>query len=163
MTASPVVHVIDDDPAMRDSLTFLLGVHGFQASAYESAAAFLSAIAQKHPDCVVTDVRMPGMNGLELVRHLKAEGINVPVIVITGHGDVGLAVEAMKAGVLDFLEKPFADDAFLSAIHSALELANNKTNAGEVKAEAEKRDIRAAESSVPCSRCFSVLDFHFRR
>lgn len=139
MTANPVIHVIDDDRAMRDSLTFLLGVHGFQASAYDSAAGFLGAIARKRPDCIVTDVRMPGMSGLELVTHLRAEGINSPVIVITGHGDVALAVEAMKAGVLDFLEKPFDDEVFLSAVRNALELASKTTSTGEVKAEAEKK------------------------
>lgn len=139
MTTSPLIHVVDDDPAMRDSLTFLLGVHGFKTSAYESAAAFLAAVNLDRPDCIVTDVRMPGMNGLELVRHLKADRINTPVIVITGHGDVGLAVEAMKAGVLDFLEKPFADDALLSAVRNALDLANNNASRGEVRSEAEKR------------------------
>lgn len=115
----PVVHVIDDDPAMRDSLTFLLDTAGLQAKTYESAVDFLEA-GEPAPGCIVTDVRMPDMNGLELTRRLKERGVTQPVVMITGHGDVPLAVEAMKAGVVDFLEKPFDDEALLAAIRSAL-------------------------------------------
>ena len=126
--SEPVVHVIDDDPAMRDSLTFLLDTAGLQATTYESAVDFLEA-GEPSPGCIVTDVRMPDMNGLELVRRLKEREVTLPVIMITGHGDVPLAVEAMKAGVLDFLEKPFDDDALLAAIRSAL--AANHDPAGQ--------------------------------
>ena len=117
-----IVHVIDDDEAMRDSLSFLLDTAGIRARTYESAVAFLHQADSLEPGCVVTDVRMPEMNGLELVRKLKERGAPHPVIVITGHGDVPLAVEAMKAGVIDFLEKPFDDEALLQAVRSALDV-----------------------------------------
>ncbi|HVI33550.1 response regulator FixJ [Phenylobacterium sp.] len=117
-----LVHVIDDDEAMRESLSFLLDTAGFATRTYESAVAFLEqAAGGVAPGCIVTDVRMPEMNGLELVRRLKERGISHPVIVITGHGDVPLAVEAMKAGVVDFLEKPFDDEHLLQAVRSALD------------------------------------------
>lgn len=114
-----VIHVIDDDEAMRESLRFLLESAGFEAQTYDCAEAFLATIAGMEGGCVVTDVRMPGMSGLDLVRRLKAISARLPVIVITGHGDVPLAVEAMKAGVVDFLEKPFDDDVFLKAVAAA--------------------------------------------
>ncbi|HEY8616326.1 response regulator FixJ [Phenylobacterium sp.] len=116
-----LVHVIDDDEAMRESLSFLLDSAGIRARTYESAVAFLQQLDGLEPGCIVTDVRMPEMNGLELVRRLKERGVQQPVIVITGHGDVPLAVEAMKAGVIDFLEKPFDDEALLQAVRSALD------------------------------------------
>src|ERR1700741_4224893 len=95
----PVVHVIDDDKAMRESLAFLLDASGLAARTYESAASFLDQLDAAPPGVVVTDLRMPGMSGLDLVRRLKAREPALPIIVITGHGDVPLAVEAMKAGV----------------------------------------------------------------
>lgn len=116
-----LIHVIDDDDAMRESLGFLLESAGLSARTYESALQFLDAALDEAPACVVTDVRMPDMNGLELVRRLRARGIGLPVIVITGHGDVPLAVEAMKAGVVDFLEKPFDDEIFLISVRAALD------------------------------------------
>jgi two-component system response regulator FixJ len=118
--SEPVVHVIDDDEAMRQSLEFLLDSAGFKAATYESAPQLLARADQLEPGVIVTDVRMPEMSGLELVRRLKTSGATHPVIVITGHGDVPLAVEAMKAGVVDFLEKPFDDEALLGAVRSAL-------------------------------------------
>ncbi|MEO8115339.1 MAG: response regulator FixJ [Phenylobacterium sp.] len=118
--AEPVVHVIDDDEAMRDSLSFLLEAASIPVRTYESAVQFLEQIDQLSPGCIITDVRMPEMSGLELVRKLKERGVRHPLIVITGHGDVPLAVEAMKAGVLDFLEKPFEEEALLHAIRTAL-------------------------------------------
>lgn len=120
MASEAVVHVIDDDDAMRDSLSFLLESAGFEARTYESAALFLNHAPGLAGGCIVTDVRMPGMNGLELTRHLKASGVDLPIVMITGHGDVPLAVESMKAGVADFLEKPFNDEALLHAIRGAL-------------------------------------------
>lgn len=116
----PVVHVIDDDEAMRESLAFLLDTAGFTSRTYESAVEFLEQIEGLPEGCIVTDVRMPELSGLDLVRRLNALGHKHPVIVITGHGDVPLAVEAMKAGVVDFLEKPFNDETLLSAIRTAL-------------------------------------------
>jgi len=116
----PQVHLIDDDEAMRTSLSFLLDSAGFTNAVYDTAEAFLAAVGDDARGCVITDVRMPGMGGMELVATLKSRGAQVPVVVITGHGDVPLAVEAMKNGVVDFLEKPFADDVLLDAIRRAL-------------------------------------------
>lgn len=134
----PIVHVIDDDEAMRDSLSFLLDTAGFRARTYESAVAFLARRDELEPGCIVTDVRMPEMTGLDLVRRLKETGAPHPVIVITGHGDVPLAVEAMKAGVVDFLEKPFDDEALLRAVRSAL-----STHAAAAEHDAERRRFEA--------------------
>ena len=116
----PVVHVIDDDEAMRESIGFLLDTAGLASRTYESAVAFLAQADSLAPGCIVTDIRMPEMSGLELARRLKDRGVPHPLIVITGHGDVPLAVEAMKIGVADFLEKPFDDDALLNAVTACL-------------------------------------------
>ena len=121
MPDKTVIHVIDDDAAMRDSLAFLLDVNGFRPEVFESSNAFLARAASSTPVCIVSDIRMPGMNGIELVRKLKSDGIACPVVLITGHGDVALAVEAMKAGAVDFIEKPFDDIVLLSAIRAALD------------------------------------------
>jgi two-component system, LuxR family, response regulator FixJ len=120
MSAKGLVHIIDDDEAVRDSLAFLLDSSGIEAKSYESAAAYLDAAARGASGCIVTDVRMPGMSGIDLLRKLKADGVLVPVIVMTGHGDVPLAVEAMKLGAFDFVEKPFDDDALLTSVRAAL-------------------------------------------
>jgi two-component system, LuxR family, response regulator FixJ len=139
MTDKTVIHVIDDDAAMRDSLAFLLDVNGFKPQVYESADVFLGGADRKALNCVVSDIRMPGLNGIELVRKLKGEGHSCPVILITGHGDVALAVEAMKAGAVDFIEKPFDDAALLGAIRSALEALPDNRSGGSAKSEAEAR------------------------
>jgi len=131
MATEPVVHVIDDDAAVRDSLVFLLESADLKVVAYESAIAFLAALPGIAHGCIVTDVRMPVMNGVELVRRLKELGVSDPIIVITGHADVPLAVEAMKAGVTDFIEKPFDDDALLDAIRAALARAGTGARHGE--------------------------------
>ena len=115
-----LLHVIDDDAGLRDALAFLLEVNGVNARFYESGDAFLAALPVAE-GCLLTDVRMPGITGLELVRELKSRGVELPVIVMTGHGDVPLAVEAMKAGVVDFIEKPFSDDVLIAAIKAAFE------------------------------------------
>ena len=115
-----VIHIIDDDDAMRDSLDYLLDAASMTARTYASADEFLAQVDQLAPGCIVTDVRMPGMSGLELVRLLAERGVPHPVIVITAHGDVAMAVEAMRAGAIDFLEKPFEDEALLSSIRLAL-------------------------------------------
>ncbi len=121
MVAKPIIHVIDDDAAMRESLAFLLDTQGFETCVHESAGAFLASINDHPVDCIVTDVRMPDMTGLDLVRKLKADGVTSPVIVMTGHGDIALAVEAMKAGVIDFIEKPFPNEILIAAISEALQ------------------------------------------
>src|SRR5215510_2910735 len=120
MPDEAVVHVIDDDDAARDSLAFLLRSARFEVRSYESAVAFLDALPSAAAGCIITDIRMPQMTGLELLRQLKARKVALPVIVMTGHGDVPLAVEAMKAGAADFLEKPFDDELMLEAVRSAL-------------------------------------------
>lgn len=130
-----VVHVIDDDEAMRESLAFLLDTAGLNSRTYDSALGFLENADLAAPGCIVTDVRMPQMSGLDLVRELNRRGVVRPVIVITGHGDVPLAVEAMKAGVFDFLEKPFSDDALIAAISSAL---NGQAQSGQQDQERRK-------------------------
>ena len=121
MHADRPVHVIDDDEAVRESLLFLFDSAGLRAEAYASPLAFLDALDADAAGCVVTDVRMPGMNGLELLRRLQERARRLPVIVITGHGDVPLAVEAMKSGAFDFLEKPFDDERLLALVRRGLE------------------------------------------
>ena len=120
MTSEAMVHVIDDDEAVRDSLAFMFDAAGLEARTWDSAIAFLAALDGLEHGCIVTDIRMPDMTGLELVQRLNALGISDPVIVITGHADVPLAVEAMKAGVVDFIEKPFENQRLLGAVRAAL-------------------------------------------
>ena len=133
-----IVHVIDDDEASRQSLAFLLESAQIGVRTYASAAMFLDLVSSTRASCVVTDVRMPGMSGIELLRRLKELGIEVPVIVITGHGDVPLAVEAMKIGAADFLEKPFDDEVLLASVRSAL-----RQRDGENKRRRERVEIDA--------------------
>lgn len=136
MSSSQIVHVIDDDVAVRQSMAFLLSTAGYAVRVHESAVAFLQALPDFEDGCVITDIRMPGMDGLELQSHLKSMKVGLPVIVITGHGDIALAVQAMKAGAIDFIEKPFDDDVLLAAIRSAL--ARNLHN---VEREAQFAEI----------------------
>ncbi len=139
MTGKTIIHIIDDDAAMRDSLAFLLDVNGFEPQVYESADAFLKAAGAVAATCVVSDIRMPGMTGLELVRKLKGSASSCPVILITGHGDVALAVEAMKAGAVDFIEKPFDDATLLGAIRAALDARPESEGDSSAKKEAQAR------------------------
>src|SRR5688500_10731946 len=120
MQPNSVVHVIDDDEAVRDSLAFLLTAARLRVRTYDSATSFLSALGDAESGCIITDVRMPGITGVDLLRRLKELKVGMPVIVITGHGDVQLAVEAMKIGAADFIEKPFDDEQLLAAVRSAL-------------------------------------------
>lgn len=133
-----LLHVIDDDDGLRDALAFLLKVNGVNAQFYESGDAFLAALPVAE-GCLLTDVRMPGITGLELVRELKSRGVELPVIVMTGHGDIPLAVEAMKAGVIDFIEKPFSDDVLLAAIQAAFERLNDDVEPDAARVAAESR------------------------
>ena len=150
MTSNPVVHVIDDDDAARASLAFLLGTAQFVVRAYESAKAFLDAIPGVEAGCVITDVRMPEIDGLELLRRLKSQGIGLPVVVITGHGDVPLAVEAMKAGALDFIEKPYEGEVLLGAVRSALSAHETDAKRDAERAEIQERlaDLSPRERQV---------------
>jgi two-component system response regulator FixJ len=133
-----MVHVVDDDPAIRDSLSFLLSSADLASRTYDSALALLERFNELEQGCIITDVRMPGMTGLELVLKLKERRILHPVIVLTGHGDVALAVEAMKAGVVDFIEKPFDDEVLLKAVLTAL-----AREEGESTRESERAEIEA--------------------
>ena len=121
MGTSAVIHLIDDDDDVRRSLAFSLATAGLAIRAYDSAAAFIAALPGLQPGCIVSDIRMPGMDGLELQRRLKALKVTLPMIIMTGHGDVRLAVEAMKGGAIDFIEKPFDDDVLLAAIRVGLD------------------------------------------
>jgi two-component system response regulator FixJ len=131
MATDAVVHLIDDDEGVRQAVAFLLATSGFAVRVYESATAFLDALPSVQQGCVVTDVRMPGIDGLALQRELKIRGVVLPVIVITGHGDVPLAVEAMKAGAVDFIEKPFNDESLLSAIRVAIDRHTQDARRGD--------------------------------
>lgn len=122
---SDVVHLIDDDEDVRRGLSFLLGTAGFAVKVYESAVQFLEKPASNLSGCIVSDVRMPDMDGLQLLRRLKETGVTLPVIVMTGHADVALAVEAMKLGAVDFIEKPFSDEVLIAAIRLAMARQNS--------------------------------------
>jgi len=138
-----VVHVFDDDEAMRQSLAFLLGTVGMEVQTYESAVAFLEVAPTVKAGCVITDVRMPELSGVELLRQLRERKLDIPVIVITGHGDVQLAVEAMKIGAMDFLEKPFDDEALLASVRSALNQLDQ-----DQKRQAARSDVEARLASL---------------
>jgi|SRR5215475_1306219 len=139
MTADTIVHVIDDDEAVRQSIEFLLGTSGITARTYDSASAFLNALPTIDSGCIITDVRMPGISGIDLLRRLGEMRIKMPVIVITGHGDVPLAVEAMKIGAIDFLEKPFADDLLLASVQAALNRSQENAARDAERAEVQAR------------------------
>lgn len=133
-----LVHVIDDDDGLREALGFLLEVNGIDARFYASANAFLEALPVEE-GCILTDVRMPGLTGLELVRELKDRDAAFPVVVMTGHGDIPLAVEAMKAGVVDFIEKPFEDERLIGSLRSALTQLWTGSEPGAGRAAAQSR------------------------
>jgi two-component system, LuxR family, response regulator FixJ len=135
-TENATIHVIDDDEAARQSLAFLLKASKLAVATYESATAFLKVAAGVTSGCIITDVRMPEISGIDLLRRLKELKITVPVIVVTGHGDVPLAVEAMKIGASDFLEKPFDDEVMLTAVRSAL-----NRQQGDSKRQAERTEV----------------------
>lgn len=118
-----VVHIVDDEEAVRNSLAFLLQSSGFAVRTHDSASAFLEAARSIRQGCLITDLRMPDMNGVELLRRLRDAGMMLPAIVITGHGDVQMAVEAMKNGALDFIEKPFSDEVMIDSIRRAVDHA----------------------------------------
>lgn len=133
-----VVHVVDDDPAIRDSLSFLLAAADVASRTYDCASALLARADRLEPGCILTDVRMPDMNGLQMVRRLGEIGIRHPVIVMTGHADVPLAIEAVRAGVKDFIEKPFDDEALLASIQAVLAEGEQT-----VQQESETAELRA--------------------
>ena len=142
MSRDEAVHVIDDDDAVRESLAFLLETSGLTVRAYANAIAFLNGLAEHPPGCVLTDVRMPEMDGLELLRRLSAHGEKWPVVVMTGHADVPLAVQALKAGALDFLEKPLDDTALLAAVRRALAISATQRQQAIVASDVAARVAR---------------------
>jgi two-component system response regulator FixJ len=131
MSTEPVVFVVDDDDAVRESLEFSLKLAGHRVEGFASATDFLASDGPTRPGCLITDIRMPEMDGIELQEELKKRKCALPVIVITGHGDVPLAVRAMKAGAGDFLEKPFAREALLAAVRRALEMSASAVDDAE--------------------------------
>lgn len=132
------VYIIDDDEAVRDSLNFLLDSASFEVTLFETALKFLEALPGLDFGCVVSDVRMPGVDGIELLKRMKAAHSTFPIVIMTGHGDVPLAVEAMKLGAVDFLEKPFEDDRLIGMIEAAIRQAEPTA-----KSEAAALDIAA--------------------
>jgi two-component system response regulator FixJ len=143
MTDRGKVYVIDDDEAMRDSLNFLLDSANFNVTLFETALRFLEALPGLEFGCVVSDVRMPGLDGIELLKRMKADQSKFPIVIMTGHGDVPLAVEAMKQGAVDFLEKPFEDDRLIGMIEAAIRQAEPN-----LKSEALAQDIAARIASL---------------
>jgi two-component system response regulator FixJ len=139
MAQDGTVFVVDDDPAVRDSLAMLLTSSGYNAKPYASAAAFLANETPEAAGCMVVDVQMPEMNGLALQRELAARRFRIPVIVMTGHGDIPIAVQAMKAGAVDFLEKPFDDGVLLDGIRRALERASSAADQVPAAKETKRR------------------------
>ena len=137
--AQQVVHIIDDDEALRESLAFLLRSAALEVRSFDSAKAFLNELPDAALGCVISDVRMPDMSGIELLRRLKELKIAVPVIVITGHGDIALAVEAMKIGAVDFFEKPFNDDLLVASVRAALRQQEDQTRRDVKRTEIEHR------------------------
>jgi two-component system response regulator FixJ len=139
MPGSFVVHIVDDDEAVRQSLAFLLSTAGIPVRVYESATSFLAALSTLQPGCLITDVRMPDMTGIELLQQLRDKDVKLPVIVITGHGDIPLAVEAMKCGALDFIEKPFAEESILRAVRAAEDRAKKLGRQSEEETQVASR------------------------
>lgn len=125
-TADTIVHIVDDEEAVRNSLAFLLSGAGFAVRTHESATQFLAIAPDITNGCLITDLRMPDMDGIELLRRLRAADALLPTIVVTGHGDVQMAVEAMKNGAIDFIEKPFSDDVLIESIARAATRASER-------------------------------------
>ena len=150
MEGNAVVHLIDDDEGVRQALAFSLSAAGLAVRVYASGVAFLDALGALQPGCILTDVRMPEIDGLELLRRLRARDIRLPVIVMTGHADVPMAVEAMKAGASDFIEKPFDDEALLSSIRIALNrFGESDERASEIEEiQAKLMSLSARERQV---------------
>lgn len=142
-TPLPIVFVVDDDVSVRESLELLIGSEGWRPETFESAQEFLARPRVKVPSCLVLDLSLPGLNGLDLQKRVAIERTNMPIIFITGHGDVPKSVQAMKAGAIEFLTKPFSDEVLLSAIRQALE--RSRAALGE---EAEMQELRDRYASL---------------
>jgi two-component system response regulator FixJ len=150
MTVPPVIHVIDDDEALRDSIRMFLANEGLDVRTYASADAFLGLLGSPGAGCVVTDVRMPGMSGMDLLVEIGRRGLALPVIVVTGHADVPLAVRAMKRGAVDLLEKPFQGEELIDAVRRALDVGrDSQQNALSVQeTQARLGTLTARETEV---------------
>lgn len=142
MNAQPTVFIVDDDSAMRDSLGFLIGSVGRKVETYSSAEEFLDAYDNERPGCIVLDVRMPGLSGLELMEKLGEDRFAPPVVLITGHGDIPMAVRALKAGAFDFIEKPFSDQVLLERIQQALQQDTSDRASELDRSDIERRATR---------------------
>jgi two-component system response regulator FixJ len=147
-----LVHLVDDDEAIRRSVGFALRTSGFQVRAYESGIEFLKSVPHLENGCILLDIRMPGMDGLEVQAALRDKGITLPVIIMTGHGDVTLAVQAMKAGALDFIEKPFEKAVLLSALEHGIDRLKRSA------ANVERADEAAVRLQALTPRERDVLD-----
>lgn len=134
-----LIHLVDDDEAIRRSAGFMLKTSGYQVKAYASGIELMKEARELAPGCILLDVRMPGMDGLDVQQALQERGIGFPVIVMTGHGDVGVAVQAMKAGAVDFIEKPFEKAVLLSAIEEGF---SRLEQSGKSRARAEEAKVR---------------------
>jgi two-component system response regulator FixJ len=132
-----IVHLVDDDASVRRSVGFMLKTSGHQVQTYESGAELLKSSSQLERGCILLDIRMPGMDGLEVQQALQEKGVGLPVIIMTGHGDVGLAVRAMKAGAVDFIEKPFEKMALLSSLEEGFRRISQREVTGGRKKDAE--------------------------
>jgi RNA polymerase sigma factor (sigma-70 family) len=143
MTGAPVIFVVDDDPSVRSSLKFLLSTVGLHVESFDSADAFLREKLPDAPSCLVLDVRLPGLSGLDFQRELAARNVHIPIVFLTGHGDIPMSVRAMKAGAVEFLTKPFRDQDLLDAVRIALERDRARRE--------EEKDVAALQ------RCFDSL------
>src|SRR5580692_10578213 len=141
--ATPIVFVVDDDVSVRESLELLIRFEGWQPETFESAQEFLTRPRPSVPSCLVLDVSLPGLNGLDLQKRVAVDRADMPIIFITGHGDIPMSVQAMKAGAVEFLTKPFGDDVLLSAIRNAIERSQ-----ATLRHEAEIRALRDCYASL---------------
>jgi len=143
-----VIHIVDDEEPVRNSLAFLLGASGFAVRTHASASSFLAIAADITNACLVTDLRMPDIDGVELLRRLKLLDAMLPTIVVTGHGDVQMAVEAMKNGALDFIEKPFDDEVLIGSIRRAVEVTSATMDADVVETRTRERLASLSEREL---------------
>lgn len=139
MTGTPVVFVVDDDPSVRSTLKFLLSTVGLKVESYDSADSFLRGNPPDVPSCLVLDVRLPGLSGLDFQRELAARNIHIPIVFVTGHGDIPMSVRAMKAGAVEFLTKPYRDQDLLDAIRIALERDRDRREKEKQATELQQR------------------------
>ena len=146
----PTIFIVDDDPAMRESLSWLLETIGHPVKTFENAQEFLDNFDSQAPGCLVLDVRLPGMSGLQLQQKMKNDNVNLPVIIISGHGDVPMAVKAMQQGALEFHEKPFRDQELLDSIQDALEVdaTNRSKNAESAEIQSRVNTLTPREKEI---------------